>query len=266
MILIKIGGGKNINWEYIAEDLVEISKKEKVVVVHGASGIRDDIAKKLNTPTRTIVSPSGISSVYTDQNAIDVFLMVYPGLVNKKIVATFQKHGLNAVGLSGVDGKIWQAMWKKNIYVQENEKVKLITGNLTGKVEKINTHLLCLLIDNNYIPVLCPPAITNDGVIVNSDNDWAVAMLADALKINKVVSLFEAPGMLKDHKDERSVIAHVNKNEISTIMQYANGRMKKKVIGAQKALELGVETIYWGDGRIKNPVTKAMEGRGTIIS
>ncbi len=84
MYLIKAGGGKTINWEYIAEDIVEISKTEKVVVIHGASAWRDEIAQKLNIPTKTITSPSGISSVYTDHHAIDVFLMVYAGLINKK--------------------------------------------------------------------------------------------------------------------------------------------------------------------------------------
>src|SRR3989344_4279464 len=95
MIIIKIGGGKAINIENIAQDIANLIKSgEEVIVVHGASATRDEIAQKLGIPTKTITSPSGVSSVYTDQNAIDVFLMVYCGLINKKIVATFQKYGI----------------------------------------------------------------------------------------------------------------------------------------------------------------------------
>ena len=107
--LIKVGGGEKINWHYIAKDLVGITKKAKIVMVHGANAIRDEIAKKMGVPTRIITSPSGVSSVYTDSLALDIFLMSYAGLANKRIVSLMQKSGLNAVGLSGVDGRLWQA-------------------------------------------------------------------------------------------------------------------------------------------------------------
>src|SRR5579864_4502820 len=109
MILIKGGGGKNINWEYISQDIAEIIKRgDQVIVVHGASTTRDEIGKRLGTPTNTITSPSGITSVYTNENAIDVFLMSYCGLINKRIVAIMQRFGVNAVGLSGIDGRLWE--------------------------------------------------------------------------------------------------------------------------------------------------------------
>ncbi|OGL42445.1 MAG: hypothetical protein A2161_04910 [Candidatus Schekmanbacteria bacterium RBG_13_48_7] len=94
--------------------------------------------------------------------ALDVFLMAYAGLINKKIVALIQKYGVNAVGLSGVDGKLWQAKAKKEIMVKDNGKVKLLKGNLTGSVETINTHLINLLIENNYVPVISPPALSHE--------------------------------------------------------------------------------------------------------
>src|SRR3989344_986389 len=106
MIIIKIGGGKAINIDGISSDIATIlSQKEQVVVVHGASATRDEIAQKLGVPTKPITSPSGVTSVYTDKAAIDVFLMVYCGLVNKKIVASLIRRNVNAIGLSGVDAK-----------------------------------------------------------------------------------------------------------------------------------------------------------------
>ena len=198
MYLIKAGGGKTVSWEYIAEDIAELSKTQKVVVIHGASTRRDEIAQKLGIPTKTITSPSGISSVYTDSNAIDVFLMVYAGLINKRIVSTLQQHGVNAVGLSGIDGGLWRAKRKQAVYSQENGKTKLITDNLTGRVEEVNGSLLKVLLENKYVPVLCPPAISYENEIVNTDNDWATAMVAGALGIKKIIVLFEEAGLLKN--------------------------------------------------------------------
>jgi len=84
MILIKVGGGKQINWNFICQDIKTLTKQdEKIILVHGASAVRDKIAQRLDVPTKTIISPSGVSSVYTDAKAIDIFLMVYAGLVNK---------------------------------------------------------------------------------------------------------------------------------------------------------------------------------------
>lgn len=266
MIILKIGGGKAINIDYIAQDVATLIKKgEQVVVVHGASATRDEIAQKLGVPTKTITSPSGVTSVYTDKQAIDVFLMVYCGLVNKKIVATLQKYGVKAVGLSGIDGKLWQAKRKTAVYAVENGKTKLISNNLTGRVETVNADLLTLLLEHHYIPVLCPPAISLEGEIVNTDNDWAIAILAQALKVQTIVSLFEAPGLLKDVNDAESIISKISNKELLTMMEYAQGRMKKKLLGAQKAIELGVEKIYFADGRVEYPIQKALNGNGTVI-
>ncbi|MEI6532572.1 MAG: [LysW]-aminoadipate kinase [Candidatus Roizmanbacteria bacterium] len=265
MILIKIGGGARINLDAICCDVALLQKTEHILIVHGASVKRDEIADKLGFPTKTVISPSGISSVFTDEKAMEIFLMVYAGLANKKIVAAMQKHGVNAVGLSGVDGKLIVAKAKNDIYVKEGEKTKLMTGNRTGKVEQINSDLLTLLIDKQYVPVLCPPAISYQNEIVNTDNDSIVAMLAGALKVEKVVSLFEAKGMLKDFNDPESIIANVSARELDDMMPFAQGRMKKKLLGAKKALELGVKEIYWGDGRIERPVFSALEGNGTVI-
>jgi len=267
MILIKIGGGKKINLDYICEDIKTlINQGEKIVLVHGASVVRDEIAERLGSPTKTITSPTGISSVYTNKEAIDIFLMTYSGLVNKKIVAKLQFYGVNAVGLSGIDGQLWKGKRKKAVYSQEGKKIKLISDNMTGKVTEINVNLINLLLDNKYLPVVCPPALSEESKIINTDNDWAVAVMAGALKIEKMVVLFEAPGLLKKFCDESSLIKTVDKNKIDEYLIYTQGRMKKKLLGAKEAFRLGLKKIYWSDGRIKNPIINTLKGVGTIIS
>lgn len=266
MFLIKAGGGKGINWEGICLDISQLNIKEKIILVHGASVQRDEMAARLSIPVKSVVSPSGTTSVYTDKEALDVLLMSYVGLANKRIVARMHQHGINAVGLCGVDGKLWQAKPKKEILAKEGEKVKLLKDNLTGRVEKINTELINILIEHNYLPVICTPAISYENEIVNTDNDWAVAVMAESLQIKKLVYLFEAPGLLENPLQEESIIPHIEKEKIDDYLKYARGRMKKKILGAKRAIEGGVEVIYWGDGRVENPVKKALEGRGTVIS
>lgn len=266
MLLIKVGGGKRINLDGICRDISSLILKEKIILVHGASSYRDEIAERLSVPIKTVISPSGVSSVYTDEQLLDVFLMVYAGLINKKIVSLLQKNGVNAVGLSGVDGKLWQAKPKKEIFIREGKKTLLLKNNLTGRVESVNTELINILLNNNYLPVICSPALSFKGEIVNTENDWAAAITAEQLKIKKMAVLFESPGLLENSEDEGTLITHIKKEKIDHYFKFAKGRMKKKIMGAKRAVEGGVEIIYWGDGRIENPVLNVLEGRGTIIS
>ncbi len=266
MLIIKVGGGKSINWDYLTEDLIKLCKKQKIILVHGASVRRDEIARKLNIPTRYITSPSGFTGVYTDKKAIEVMTMVYAGLVNKEIVARLQRAGINAVGLSGADGRIWQGVRKVNILQYQNGKTRLIKNTFTGKVNEINTDLLKLLLNNGYLPVITQPAISADGELINTDNDRNIAVMAKYLKVKKIVVLFEAAGLLKDFKDSSSLIKKIRQDKLYGISKEVSARMAKKVLGAFEALKDGVEIIYWGDGRVKKPIYSALKGEGTIIS
>ncbi|MGQ9619074.1 MAG: [LysW]-aminoadipate kinase [Candidatus Aminicenantia bacterium] len=266
MLLVKIGGGKSINLPGICEDIAYLSSREKIVVVHGASAYRDEIAQKLSIPLREVVSPSGFVSVFTDDRLLDVFLMTYAGLVNKRIVSLLQRNGVNAIGLSGVDGKLWIAKPKKDIIIKEKGKTILLKNNLTGKVESVNIELIELLLKKSYLPVICSPAISPEGEILNVDNDLALAVMAEGLKIKKIVFLFEKPGLLENHDDEKTVIPRIEKGKIEEYLKFAMGRMKKKLIGVKRALDGGVDVIYFGDGRVDNPLINTLKGNGTVIS
>jgi acetylglutamate/LysW-gamma-L-alpha-aminoadipate kinase len=266
MILIKAGGGAGLNWEGIAGDIAGLRSERAVILVHGANAIRADLANRLGIPIRTVISPSGVSSVYTDREALDVFLMAYAGLANKRIVARLLSHGVAAVGLTGVDGRLWEAAAKKDLYVVEDGKTKLLRDNLTGRVEKVNVGLLRTLLRHGYTPVLCAPAVTAEGEIVNTDNDTAAAFLAAAMKIRTVLFLFEAPGFLRDADRPDSVVDRVACDEIEGLMPSAKGRMQKKLIGARRALAGGVKEIIFADGRTEHPVRDALAGRGTVFT
>src|SRR3989338_7626936 len=148
MYILKVGGGKNINWDYIAEDLK--SMKKEVIIVHGANAWMKEISQKLGVSEKIITSPSGHVSRYTDEKTMEILLMTYSGLMNKKIVASLQKYGINAIGLTGADGKLWQAKKKEIILSEEIGKVKTIRDSLTGNVVSVNTGLIKLLVNNGY--------------------------------------------------------------------------------------------------------------------
>ncbi len=264
MLIIKVGGGKDINWDYICQDIAQL--KQKIVLVHGANWEMDKIAKKLGQPPKTIISPSGFASRYTNQETLEILTMVYSGLVNKRVVSKLQSLGINAIGLSGVDGRIWQGQWKKVILAKENGKTKAIRDNYQGKVTQTNSALIKLLSSKNYLPVITIPAISQENKMINVDNDRAVAVMAKDLAVKKLVILFEAPGLLKDPKNESSLIKKVNIKNIDDYYKYAQGKMKKKLMGAKEAFKNGVEQIYWFDGRLNNPVTRALKGEGTTIT
>lgn len=266
MLIVKIGGGKNVNWDAVAVDVAKLLKKRKVVLVHGASETRDGLARKLGHETKYLTAPSGQVGVYTDKKAIEILTMAYAGLVNKKVVAVMQKNEINAVGLSGADGRIWEGSRKKNLLSLEKGKTKLIKNTYTGRVEKVNAELINLLAGNGFLPVITQPAISYEGELINTDNDRNLAVMANDLKAKEMVVLFEAPGLLENQKDSKTLIKKVKKDELGEVMNNVKGRMRKKVLGAQEAFGLGIEKIYWGDARVKNPISSVLAGKGTIIS
>lgn len=263
MIIVKVGGGNAIKKDVIVKDIKSLD--ERVVFVHGGRIQTDKVAKKLGLQTKRITSPSGMVSVFTDRQALEVLTMVYAGLLNKQWVSAFQKVGVNAIGLSGADGRLWLGKRKKHLLSIEGGKTKLVKGTFTGRVERVNRQLIKLLTRNGYLPVITQPAISSDGRLINSDNDRNIAVMAAALRVKKLVVLFEASGFLKDPRNEASIIRKISKKELVSLMKYARGTMKKKVLGAIEAFEHGVKTVYWGDGRIKEPIKNALAGKGTTI-
>lgn len=263
MLIIKVGGGSAINQAGIVQDIKNL--RQKVIFVHGGRVQADQIAKKLGYPTQRITSPSGMESILTDKQAMKVMTMVYSGLVNKQWVELFQQHALNAIGLSGADGRIWEGKRKEHLIAQDGDKEKLIKGTWTGKVKKINTTLIQLLLDSDYLPVITQPAVSRTGNLINTDNDRNLAVTAKSLGVKELVVLFEAPGLLRKTSDDTSLIRKLNKEDLPEMTKYAKGTMKKKILGAQEAFTSGVKTIYWGDARVKHPVKSALAGKGTTI-
>jgi acetylglutamate/LysW-gamma-L-alpha-aminoadipate kinase len=213
-----------------------------------------------------VTSPSGYTSRYTDPETLDIFAMIYCGKINLRIVERLQRLGVNAVGLSGVDGRLLEGQRKAAIRIVEEGRVRMLRDDYTGKVEKANVDFLRLLLDHGYLPVISPPAISYEGEAINVDGDRAAAVIANALGADRLIILSNTPGFLRNVDEEGSLIQELDRAGIEdAIERYAQGRMKKKLLGAREALEEGVKTVVLADGRIERPVTAALSGQGTVI-
>ncbi|MBI3961768.1 MAG: [LysW]-aminoadipate kinase [Deinococcus sp.] len=267
MLVVKIGGGESINLEACCADAAELVKaRQRLVLVHGGSHQTNVLSQALGHPARFATSVSGYQSRYTDRRTLEIFCMAYAGQVNKRVVELLQARGVNALGLSGADGRLWEGERKAAIRIIEDGKKKILRDDYTGRVERVNSALLELLLGAGYLPVLCPPAISYQGELINVDGDRAAAATAAALKAEALILLTGAPGLLREFPDESTLIPHIPARQVEEFMPFAQGRMKKKVMGASEALAGGVRQVIFADGRIERPISRALEGAGTIIS
>lgn len=267
MIVVKVGGSAGIDYDAVCADLAARWKAgERLILVHGGSGETNRVAEALGHPPKFVTSPSGYTSRFTDRQTLEIFEMVYCGKINKGIVERLQRLGVNAVGLSGLDGRIFEGRHKDSVRAVENGKTKVLRGDHTGTVERVNTGLIELLLTAGYLPVLTPPASSYEGVAINVDGDRAAAALAVALGAEALLLLSNVPGLLRDYPDEASLIRQIPANDVEAYLEFAQDRMKKKVLGAAEAVAGGVQRVIFGDARAGQPITAALNGAGTVVS
>ncbi|MEX2542861.1 MAG: [LysW]-aminoadipate kinase [Trueperaceae bacterium] len=267
MIVVKVGGAAGIDYDGLCRDAAALWKQgRRLIVVHGGSAETNRVAEALGRPPRFVTSPSGYTSRYTDRETLEIFEMVYCGKVNKGIVERLQRLEVDAVGLSGIDGRIFEGRHKDSVRSVEGGKVKLLRGDHTGTVERVNTSLLTLLLDAGYLPVLTPPGISYEGVAVNVDGDRAAAALAGAMRAEALLLLSNVPGLLREFPDPATLIPAVPAERVEEYLEFARDRMRKKVLGAAEAVRAGVGRVVFGDARSEAPISRALAGHGTVVS
>lgn len=267
MIVVKVGGGKDLDVEAIADDVASLhAAGKRMILVHGGAETTNEVAEALGHPPQFVTSESGFESRRTDRRTLEIFEMVYCGQLNKMWVELLQRRDVNAVGLSGLDGRVFEGKRKDKLRVRINGRRMVLRDDWTGTVERVNAELLSLLLDAGYLPALTPPGASENGEAINVDGDRAAAMVASAYGAEALVILSNVPGLLRDFPDEASLIREIPRSRASDFMQYAEGRMKKKVMGAVEAIEEGVQRVVFADGRIAAPITHALDGGGTQIT
>jgi acetylglutamate/LysW-gamma-L-alpha-aminoadipate kinase len=266
-VVAKIGGARAVDPAGALADVASlVADGERVVVVHGGSTAVDDILEELGETPEYVETPSGVVGRFTDERTIEVFEMVLPGKLNTDLVAGLQAEGVNAVGLSGVDGALFSGPRKSVIRVVESGKKKIRRGDFSGTIKDVNADLLTTLLDGGYTPVVTVPMLADGTTPVNADADRAAAAVAGALD-GRLVSLTDVPGVLADPGDGSTLIGQAStESDLADLEDAASGFMTRKVMAAIEALERGGEEVVVADANADNPITAALDGTGTRVT
>ena len=262
MMVCKIGGASGNDIDNV---LIDLAPRKEYVLVHGGSNEVDRLAEALGRPPKYMTSPSGVVSRYTDRGTMEVFTMALAGKMNTEIVARLQALGARAIGLSGADGGLLVGRRKEAVRAVDGGRVLLVKDDHSGTVEDVNTELLEVLRLNGYVPVICPPAMTSRGELINADADRVAAKIAVALRAEALLLLTNVHGLLREPSDPSTLIREVPPDKLEFYMNFAYGRMKKKLIAAKEALEGGVGKVVIASSQVADPVERALSGLGTVI-
>jgi acetylglutamate kinase len=270
IVVIKIGGAliaKNFN--NVIKDIAAISSnysdKYSLIIVHGGGPQIDETLKKMNKEPKYFKTPSGYTTRYTDQEAIDAAIMVLGGKNNKRLVEALQKQGINAFGFSGIDGGVIEANRKEKIMVLIDNKRIMKRGEFSGKIDKISTPIIDFLLENNYLPVISSLAKSKGGDIVNVDGDRAASHIAKALKAEVLISLTDVEGIYNDFTDKESLIKSINSSQLEELIEKLEGGMRKKAFAALEALKIGVKKVIICSGLSETPIVDALEKNGGTV-
>jgi acetylglutamate/LysW-gamma-L-alpha-aminoadipate kinase len=262
-LVVKIGGGAEVALEKIVGEIAQcVIAGQKVVIVHGGSDLTNTLCRQLGLPIRIITSPGGMVSRYTDRETLRIFAMAVVGQINTTLVALLQSQGVNALGLSGVDGRLLVAKRKAALRsVTPQGRVQIIHDDYTGQIEQVNDGLLRQLLEAGYTPVIAPLALSHDGERLNVDGDRVAAAVAIKLHAETLAILTNVPGLLRNVEDAASLIRSIPFAQLPEYTHLAQGRMRKKLLGAQEALQGGVERVCIGNAALQD----VLSGVGTII-
>jgi acetylglutamate/LysW-gamma-L-alpha-aminoadipate kinase len=262
-LVVKIGGGAGVATTTIVQEIARfVAEGERVALLHGGSDLVNTLSERLGHQVRMITSPSGMTSRYTDAETLRIFSMAVAGQINTELVALLQQQGVNALGLTGVDGRLMVARRKAVVRSVTSEgRVQILRDDYTGQVEQINSVLLRQLLDMGYTPVIAPLALSHEGERLNVDGDRAAAAVAAALHAEELVIMTNVPGLLTDPQDPTTLIRRIAAHSLNEYMEYARGRMRKKLLGAQEAIQGGVQRVCIGS----NSLRAVLDGAGTTI-
>src|SRR6266566_2705773 len=254
-MVVKIGGSAGVAAAKILDEIALcIEAVQRVVLLHGGSDLTNMLSQRLDHPVRMITSPGGMTSRYTDSETLRIYAMAVAGQINTELVALLQQRGVN--------GRLLLARRKAVVRsVTPEGRVLLLRDDYTGQIEHVNEALLMHLLDAGYTPVIAPLALSQDGERLNVDGDRAAAAVAAALHAEALVIMTNVPGLLADPEDQATLIHTIPADRLSDHMEYAQGRMRKKLIGAGEALQAGVSRVYIGSTSLLN----VLKGAGTTF-
>ena len=269
-VVVKLGGARAVDPQGAVGDIAALVEEGRnVVVVHGGSTAVDETLERMGIEPTYVETPGGVTGRFTDEETIEVFEMVMAGKLNTELTTLFRNAGVDALGLSGVDGGLLTGPRKSAVRVLEDGKKKIKRGDHSGKITDVNGELLTDLLANNYTPVVSVPMLgeNKDGSVtpVNADADRSAAAIAGSLG-GELIILTDVTGIYADPDDPETLIdAAATPAELEVVKTAAEGFMTKKVMAATEALEGGSPAVFVANANSDAPVTDALDGSGTTI-
>ena len=257
IVLIKYGGNAMVNEQLkqqVMEDIVLLwLVGVKVVLVHGGG---PEISQTMQMMGKEAVFVDGLR--VTDRETVDIVQMVLAGKINKTLVNLLEMKGGNAMGISGMDGRLIEAEIK-------DERLGFV-GEITG----VNIQPVTDLLEKGYIPVISTLGCDESGNAYNINGDTAAACVAGALHAERLIMLSDIPGILRDRDDPSTLIPEMSIHEAARLRQAGviSGGMIPKVECCIDAIRKGVKKVIIMDGRVPHSILMELltdEGAGTMI-
>ncbi|MBZ4683390.1 MAG: acetylglutamate kinase [Fusobacteriaceae bacterium] len=263
-IVIKYGGSamtdEKLKQDFIRDIVLMKYVGMNPVIVHGGGPAINEMLKKVNKEVKFVEG-----NRVTDRETVELVEMVLSGKVNKDIVSIINKNGGKAIGLSGKDSNLILA--EKKYIEKNNEKIDI---GYVGKVKKINIDIVNTLLEKGYIPVICPVGTDEEGATYNINADYVAGEIAGALKADKFIFVTDVMGIMKDIKDENSLINKVTEKEVEELIkdEIIVGGMLPKVSACLNALDKGAGRVHIVNGKIEHSLLLEIftkQGIGTMI-
>ena len=264
-ILIKYGGHAMVDDEAkssTAADTVLLKfLGMNPLIVHGGGPEISRSMDKLGKESKFI---KGLR--VTDEETMEIIEMVLVGKISTEIVSELINHDGKAISVSGKDSSLIFAHKKPLSKIDE----EIVDLGLVGEVDCVNTELLDMFLDNDYIPVISPVGIAKDGTSLNLNADTAAGEVASAVGAEKLIILTDVPGVLRDPNDPDSLIRKIRLDEVPALIEdgIISGGMIPKIETCVKAIENGVKACHIVDGRKKHSMLLEVftnDGIGTMI-
>ncbi|MBP6873109.1 MAG: acetylglutamate kinase [Clostridiaceae bacterium] len=264
-IVIKYGGNAMVNDSLKQSVMDDITLLKYIginpVLVHGGGPDINDALSKMNIQSHFV---NGLR--YTDEQTMEVAQMVLTGKTNKEIVSNLCAKGAKAIGICGIDGNLIEAE-----KLTTDEAGNPIDIGFVGKVKKINTKVIEMLANDEYIPVIAPIGVGENGESYNINADTVAAEVAIALKARKLMTLTDVPGIMeKDENNQLRLIPFLCEEEVNECIQNGiiTGGMIPKALGCLDTVLRGVKSAHIIDGRIPHSLLLEIftsKGIGTMI-
>jgi len=233
------------------------------IVVHGGGPQIEELLGRLNIVTRFV---GGMR--VTNKETMDVVQMVLGGLVNKEIVSLINDNGGMAVGVTGKDGNLIRARRMELTETNEGSVVsEIIDIGQVGEVESINHAVLESLMERDFIPVVAPIGVGQNGESLNINADLVASGIAQHIGAEKLVLISNTPGILDVNDD---TIAYLSRKKAAVLISQGviEGGMLPKARCALDAVEGGVQSAHIIDGRVPHALLLEVltdSGIGTLI-